>query len=157
MQSLLKNKKMVGGVLGIVIVIILVLGFLFMRNGQSTPKTSTVLSPTAEAIPTVDSSVKVNLAYSVPGKEAKLTIDGVPSGTTSMDYELSYQTAKQGLQGVIGTISTDTSNSMYEKKLTLGTCSSGTCVYHEVVGKIQVTIRFNGSYGEKLFQKEFSL
>lgn len=157
MQALLKDKKMLGIVIAGVCLVVLVAVVFFMRGKSATTKSPTALSPTAEAIPTVDASVHVNLAYSVPGKEAKLTVEAVPADTTSMDYELSYQTAKQGLQGVIGTIASDSQKTSYEKKLTLGTCSSGTCVYHEVVGKIQVTIRFNGSYGEKLFQKDFSL
>jgi len=57
---------------------------------------------------------------------------------------------------VIGTIALN-SESEYLKKITLGTCSSGKCVYHEVVGKIKVSLKFTGSYGEKIFEKEYEL
>lgn len=108
------------------------------------------------AIPTVDASTKVTLTALQGNKEIVLKSTGVPNGTTSVDYELSYDTKAQGKQGVIGTISTITGSNL-EKQMTLGTCSSGRCVYHEVVGAIQVTLKFTGEYGEKVLAKEFTL
>ena len=84
-----------------------------------------------------------------------LKVGNIPKNTQSIDYELSYQTAQQGLQGVIGTVTSEKDN--FEKKLTLGTCSSGTCVYHQVVGKIKLTLKFTGEYGEKIFEKEYAI
>ncbi len=108
------------------------------------------------AIPTVDASTIVTLAALSGKKEIVMKSSGIPNGTQSVDYELSYDTKAQGKQGVIGTISTITSNS-FEKQMTLGTCSSGKCVYHEVIGAIQVTLKFTGDYGEKVLSKEFTL
>lgn len=156
MQNIMKNKVVLIGGAVVLIVFVLAGVFLLSQRGGKTTTVTKGIAPTEEVIPTVDSSVRVELSYSIPGKEALLSISAIPNGTTSMDYELSYLTAKQGLQGVIGTITTDNGSS-YEKKLTLGTCSSGTCVYHDVVGKIRVTIKFNGNYGEKLFEKEYEL
>lgn len=109
-----------------------------------------------DAIPTVDSSTVVTLKSLQGNKEILLEGRGVPNGTSSIDYELSYDTKGQGKQGVIGTISAITGSS-FEKQMTLGTCSSGRCVYHEVIGSIQVTLKFTGEYGEKILVKEFSL
>ena len=109
-----------------------------------------------DAIPTVDSSTVVTLKSLQGNKEILLEGKGVPSGTSSIDYELSYDTQGQGKQGVIGTISDITGNT-FEKQMTLGTCSSGRCVYHEVIGSIQVTLKFTGDYGERILIKEFSL
>jgi len=109
-----------------------------------------------DAIPTVDSSTVVTLKSLQGNKEILLEGKGVPSGTSSIDYELSYDTQGQGKQGVIGTISDITGNT-FEKQMTLGTCSSGRCVYHEVIGSIQVTLKFTGDYGERILVKEFSL
>ena len=111
---------------------------------------------TEEVIPTVDSSVEVTLESALGNKEVTLSINNIPKNTKTIDYELSYQTEKQGLQGVIGTIKLDNEKS-YQKKLTLGTCSSGTCVYHTVIGKIKLNLRFTGDYGERVFEKEVSL
>lgn len=108
------------------------------------------------AIPTVDASTKVTLASLQGNKEIILKTSGIPNGTTSVDYELSYDAKSKGIQGVVGTVSSIT-GSTFEKQMTLGTCSSGRCVYHEVVGAIQVTLKFNGTYGEKVFTKEFTL
>lgn len=109
-----------------------------------------------DAIPTVDSSTIVALKSLQGNREIVLEGKGIPNGTSSMDYELSYDTKDQGKQGVIGTISTINGGS-FEKQMTLGTCSSGRCVYHEVIGSIQVTLKFTGEYGEKILIKELSL
>jgi len=129
--------------------------FLITRNKKNGNNTTVEATPTEMLIPTVDSSVKASLESLSGNKEVMLKMSGLPKGTSSVDYELSYQTAQQGLQGVIGTVTVEEGNSEYEKKLTLGTCSSGSCVYHQVVGKIKLTLKFNGDYGEKIFEKEF--
>ncbi|OGK39529.1 hypothetical protein A2954_07655 [Candidatus Roizmanbacteria bacterium RIFCSPLOWO2_01_FULL_37_12] len=115
------------------------------------------LLPTEVIIPTIDKSVKVSLISSSLGKEVTLQIKGIPSGTETIDYELSYQTAQQGLQGVIGTLQLKPAESEVDKTLTLGTCSSGTCVYHQVTGKIRLNLRFTGEYGDKVFEKEYQI
>lgn len=109
-----------------------------------------------DVIPTVSSSTQVTLKSLQGNKEILLEGSGVPDGTSSIDYELSYDTKGQGKQGVIGTISS-IKGSSFEKQMTLGTCSSGRCVYHEVIGSIQTTLKFTGEYGEKILIKEFSL
>lgn len=153
----MNNKKNViaGGV--IVGVLVLLALFSFLNRKPQVANNSVSITPTQAVIPTVDSSVKVTLESTTQNKETTLAVNGIPKGTTSIEYELSYNTASQGLQGVIGTIELKKGESEVEKELTLGTCSSGTCVYHSVVGAIQVSLKFNGSYGEKIFEKEFEL
>ena len=150
------NQKTMMVLGGVFLVLFIISGYwlLIGRKAVNKNKNEQVI-PSEAVIPTVDSAVKVDLT-SVNGKEVTLSIVGIPSGTTSIDYELSYQTAQQGLQGVIGTIQI-ANESKYDKKLTLGTCSSGTCVYHQVVGKIKLTLRFTSDQGEKIFEKEYSL
>jgi hypothetical protein len=148
-----KQMMIVGGAL----VLLLVLGFLFFRGRVNTNDNQGEQTEVEDLIPTVDASVKVSLeASDSTNHEVVLTASNIPAATQAVDYELSYQTASQGLQGVIGTITTIRGRG-FEKKLTLGTCSSGTCVYHQVVGKIKLTLKFSGDYGEKLFEKEYSL
>lgn len=141
---------------GIVVLLVLVGGFLLISGSKSKQKTSNSVTPTDTAISSVDSSVKVNVEGTNQNREVNLSVSAIPAGTTTIDYELSYNTESQGLQGVIGTI-TLTGENTAEKKLTLGTCSSGTCVYHKVVGKIQLTLKFNGNYGQKLYENEYEL
>lgn len=149
------KKNVIYWVVG-VLVVLGVGGGIFMS--QQKPKVVNEVKKSEElgAIPTVDSSTVVALKSIQGNKEIVLTAKGVPNGTSSVDYELSYDTKAQGKQGVIGTISTITGDG-FEKQMTLGTCSSGRCVYHEVVGSIQTTLRFTGDYGEKILVKEFSL
>ena len=151
----LNNKTMM--VLGGVFLVLFIISSYWLLIGRKTNSTNKdeQVTPTEMVIPTIDSSVKVDLT-SVNGKEVALSITGIPSGTNSIDYELSYLTAQQGLQGVLGTIQID-NVSEYDKKLTLGTCSSGACVYHQVVGKIKLTLKFNSDRGEKIFEKEFEI
>ncbi len=148
-----KRMKMFVG--GLVVVLLLVGAWLMTRKGI-TQNGSSNISPTEVVIPTIDSSVKVSLTLTPAGHEVELLIKAIPSGTNSIDYELSYQTKDQGLQGVIGTINI-AGDSKFDKKITLGTCSSGKCVYHEVVGSIKLTLKFTGSYGEKIFEKDYSI
>lgn len=150
---LMKKNPVVFIVIGVVVLSLVV--FLITRNKKNGNNTTVEATPTEMLIPTVDSSVKASLESLSGNKEVMLKMSGLPKGTSSVDYELSYQTAQQGLQGVIGTVTVEEGNSEYEKKLTLGTCSSGSCVYHQVVGKIKLTLKFNGDYGEKIFEKEF--
>jgi len=146
---------MIYGVIGALILLGVGMGIFISR--QEPKKIDQVQKKEeVDAIPTVDSSTVVTLKSLQGNKEILLEGKGVPSGTSSIDYELSYDTQGQGKQGVIGTISDITGNT-FEKQMTLGTCSSGRCVYHEVIGSIQVTLKFTGDYGERILVKEFSL
>lgn len=134
------------------------IGVVFVLNQRNTAsKKVEVPLPTAELIPTIDSSVIVDLLPKVAGKEVVLKIENIPIFTQSIEYSLSYETKKQSMQGVIGTVNITKSETSYEKSILLGTCSSGRCVYHEVVGPIKLSLKFSGSYGEKIFEKDFNL
>ena len=138
----------------IIFCLFLVVIFWFFGGKSKSKNNPELISPTDARIPTVDNTVKIDLINTLPGKEVLLTIDNIPQTTDTIDYELSYQTKNQGFQGIIGTIEVKNKKN-FQKKLTLGTCSSGTCVYHQVVGKIKLILKFNGSYGEKIFEKEY--
>jgi hypothetical protein len=149
----MKNKAVI-----IIAVVVLLIGVVFIINknkGSSSQKASTKPTP-EEVLPTVDASVQVDLVPITGKKEMLLKISSIPASTQTIDYELSYATAEQGLQGIIGTISIS-GDKNYEKQLTLGTCSSGKCVYHQVVGKIKVVLKFSGDYGERIFEKEYEI
>lgn len=151
-----KQKKiMLGVVLGVLLLVVLVV--MVGRGGTNKTNKSEDLLPTESVIPTVGSDVRVTLVTSSAGREVTLQIKGIPTGTTAVDYELSYQTNQQGLQGVIGTVEVNETEDEIAKSLTLGTCSSGTCIYHQVLGKIRLNLRFSGEYGEKVFENEYEL
>lgn len=142
----------------IAIVILVGLGAVMFKNSKApAQKTPAKQLDASDAIPTVDATVKVDVEGVQGNKELMITVSGMPSGTQMVDYELSYETKAQGLQGIIGSVTPEEGKDSFEKKVTLGTCSSGTCVYHQVQGPIKVTLKFGGSYGERLFEKNFTL
>jgi len=148
-----QNKIIIIGlaILGVVLVSFI----LFNKSNGNKKKVNDENFPTEALIPTVDSSVKATLEKTSSGKEVILKINNIPKGTTAIEYQLSYKTVAQGLQGVMARISLKEGESDIEKKVTLGTCSSGSCVYHEVVGKIQLSLNFSGDYGERVFNKDY--
>lgn len=145
-------------IVGSIIVAVLVGGFILLggSKGKNTSTNGDEVLPQSEALPTVDSSVKVELVADRARREVTLSVSNIPAGTDSIEYELSYD-AEGGLpKGVIGTIEVDGKKSI-ERDITLGTCSSGTCVYDKGVTSIKVSLRFQSSKGASIFEKEFDL
>lgn len=150
-----KNLLLIGGV---VIVLLILVGGYFVMSSKSNKKavqTEDVL-PSEEAIPTVDSSVMVDLKATTGNKEVILTIKNPPKDTESIEYELSYLSKGTLPKGVIGTINLEKPGDI-ERKITLGTCSSGTCVYDTGVESVKVSLKFNSPSGSKAFEKEYKL
>jgi hypothetical protein len=155
MNNFGKNK-----VILIVIGLILAGGLIFGATKFFGKKEAIVTPQTSEenaVVPTVDASVQVSLEKVSGGHEVLLTIKGLPKGTQTLEYALSYDTKTQVGQGVIGPPVDVNGKSEYEKQFTLGTCSSGKCVYHDVVGPIKLELKFNGDYGSKIFDKDFQI
>ncbi len=149
------RKKII--IAAVAIVAVVTISFVVLKTRKTQTKSASEALPTQELIPTVDSSVKVELSAKISGKEVILKISDIPKGTQSIEYSLSYDTKKQSMQGVIGTVTVEEGENEYEKDITLGTCSSGRCVYHEVVGTIKLSLKFIGDYGERIFEKEYEL
>ena len=157
MAVMLKNKKFVIP-LAIVISIGLVVFFINFNKPKHKPKQENPqdeILPKSEIIPTVDANVVVDLT-SKNNKEVLLNINQISSGTKSIEYELSYLAKGDLPKGVIGTIQIKNENTI-ERKITLGTCSSGKCVYDQGVKKIKVSLKFIGDYGSRIFEKEFEM
>lgn len=120
----MKAKKntvwIVGGILLVFLVAVLL---VVNKKSTSTEGSNKEVIPTEAVIPTVSGDVEVDLLPINGAKEVKLAIDNIPDGTNTVEYELSYQTKSQGLQGVISApISLKKDQSYYEKTITLGTC-----------------------------------
>ena len=141
---------------GVFLVLFLLSGYwlLIGRKGNSNNKNEQVV-PTDAVVPTIDSSVEINLTPLAGRKEVMLSIKNMPKNTNNLEYILSYETIEGGLQGVNSTA--EITDSDFEKKITLGTCSSGTCVYHNIKDKIKVELVFKGDSGDKYFTKEYEL
>ncbi len=159
MNTFQKNKQAL-----VVVLILLVLGiggYLLTRGDgdadDAMRKDSTL--PGVEVVPTVDASVKVDLSADKLKQNATLTVENYPTGTKTIEYELSYDALVEGEyvpKGVIGDADV-TKDARIEKKITLGTCSSGTCKYDQGVKSIHALVRFTGSYGAQMFEGDFPL
>jgi len=134
---------------GFIIIILLAVGVFFYVKSkpskQNAQEKKSVFEEPTEIIPTVDSSVKVDIK-----------ISGIQTGTDSIEYQLTYATASGGNEGVLGVI-TKITNSKAEKDVTFGTCSSGVCRYHEIDGPVTGVFKFSGTYGDRLLETTFEL
>lgn len=163
-----KKYLMFGGL----IVLLLIIGFFIFSRSNVNKEEATDIEPTEEILPTVDSSVKVEFKSFKKG-EALLTVSNEPKGTNLIEFELSYSvvntdtsegggdTVDQGAIGkcyrVSGIWECGESSGGGGRKIVLGTCSSGVCRYHNVVGRVKVVLKFTGDYGQKIFEKEYEL
>lgn len=159
MEALRKNKLYIVAAT-VLVVVVSVFGIMASRsdNKPTEAKTKQIVKEEDDydkPIPTVDSSVEIVLKPLNDNREVEISIAKAPSGTKTVDVEMSYETADQSLEGVIGEIRVaDGSGS---QKFTLGTCSSGTCRYHKLASDIKLVLKFNGDYGEKILEKSYSL
>ncbi len=156
---------------GLIFVLLIISYFLISKNKKSKTNKSSI-EPIEKALPTIDSSTKVDLKLIKKG-EALLIVTNEPKNTSAIDFELSYQVINNDVseggegtveQGAIGKCYNQEkewqcgeSNNGSGRKIILGTCSSGTCRYHNIVGPIRVLLRFTGDYGQKIFEKEYQL
>ncbi len=153
MKRIKENKILL--VLGAFLLVILVLGVIFYSSRRKSKKVIPRADYQKKSKVLKDVKIKVS---SAKGKKSTilLSIENIPQGTESIDYELTYETEDKGLQGVIGTID-DLKGSSYEKEIFLGTCSSGVCIEHKVKGSINLVLRFSGDYGEEVFEKTYEI
>jgi hypothetical protein len=163
-----KSKMILGGVL---VVLIVIFGYWLVTRGKSAGnKKVEEIAQSDTVFPTVDSSVKVDLKSLKKG-EAVLSITNAPSGTNAIEFEMSYLVVNEDTGEGGGTVSQGAIGKCTEasgvwecgepsgagRKIVLGTCSSGVCRYHNISGPIRVSLKFEGSYGDKMFTKEYTL
>lgn len=148
------NKKIL---IIVAILAILIISFLVLKGGGK--KESEVLpTPTPTVVlPEVGEEVEVNLVSQGGGKAVLLTIAQIPPETTSIDYELSYETAEGLPRGVLGTIHLEEEGEEVEREILLGTCSKNVCVYDKGVETINLVLKFNSPDGSSQFQQEYEL
>lgn len=164
------NKKYL--IIVILFIFLIFIGYLIKTRSKNLKKDIKNIEPTLELIPTIDSSVKIDLKTLKKG-EISLTISNEPKKTNLIEFELTYNVLNndiseegEGLieQGVIGKCyqfngywQCGEADANSGRKIVLGTCSSGVCRYHNVVGNIKLVLKFSGDYGQKIFEKEYKL
>jgi hypothetical protein len=102
---------------------------------ESVPEVALADKPVASLSPTAD------------GHWLNLKIEKIKIKAASLDYELLYQLPDGRTQGVPGTISLD-GQAMIERKLLLGSESSGKFRYDEGVEEGTLTLRFRDEAGK---------
>lgn len=148
------NKKTISLFLIVIIVFLVIISFNNSKNKKTDGK-KTLIVPTQEILPTVDASVKIELIPINQKKEVILSIKNIPAKTKTIEYILSYKTKDGGLQGINSTA--EITSRTLEKKIILGTCSSGSCIYHQLKDNIKLDLTFKGDYGERYFSQEYFL
>lgn len=173
---MLKNKRNLI-IIGIILLVGVISGFLVFRNRQAQRSSFEGTLPEESIIPTVDSSVIVALKK-LRASVASLTVRNAPKGTKKIEWLISYD-AKPGAafseeaegldvvpQGFQGTCRQ--SRGVWEcgneepifpgrRVVVFGSSSSGVYRFHDIVGKVKVTLKFIGSYGERIFEKDYAL
>lgn len=174
-KDFLKKRTHVVMVAALVIFLILI-GLLTLRKDQTKRQTGTQI-PTEVVIPTVDSSVIVELK-SLKKSVATLSVKNAPQGTKKIEYLVSYDAkpgpafsedasgmdvVPQGFQGTCHEASSvwecgnDEPLIPGKRIIVFGSSSSGVYRFHDIVGKVKVNLEFSGSYGMRTFEKEYGL
>lgn len=161
-MNIQKNKLVIIGIV-VTLLVLVVGGFVYVSTSK---KAATGLDEfeNEEVIQPVDASVKVELIVAPSRQEVTVVIKNAPQGTKTADIELSYDAQSEENpsisvpQGALSTCEfTGGRRDCTKEKITLGTCSSGACRYHKVTGNIKLSVLFSGSYGERIFEKEYEL
>lgn len=147
-------------VVGVVLLLVAVAGFLVWQKSQVKP----VLAPTQSAteIKKIDLStqpewvqkldVSTKKGVSANGLEnVTVTVKGIPKGLVdSVSYVIQYQTTNRGAQGALSSKPVDVSGATtFTKTIDLGTCSTKSCVRHEGVTAVDLELDFTTSSGDK--------
>lgn len=161
-----KQKRIIGGV---ALAVVLLFGVWFAVNSNNKNKNDGAQSvlENEPTIAPVDSSVLVSLKSAVKKGEVIIEVKNAPDGTKKAEMELTYNREKRPEDETDSDVIPDGvlagcdfksgQKSCVKEGITLGTCSSGVCRYHTVVGKIKLSVIFSGSYGERSFEKEYAL
>ena len=142
----------------LILVFVLIGGIALLGRNKTASNEETLLPTPTAVLPTVSSDVKVEMIPSNGNKSITVKISGIPDGTNSIEYELTYLTGDGLPRGVLGKIELQNGErEITRDEIVLGTCSSGKCVYDTGVEKIDLSLKFNGEKQVSVFQKFYDL
>lgn len=128
-------------------ILLLSLGGFIVFNLVSREKTSdSVQEQVIKELP-LEGRPFVSLTPAKSGQELTLSVTKIPSGVSTLEYELVYNTASDIVQGVPGSVAVEGKEEI-TRNLTLGTCSSGVCRYDKGVKDTTLTIRLRDAKGK---------
>lgn len=140
-----------------VVLVIAFTGFIFFKNTTSKSNEQDKEEKPAVKELTLEERPYVTLTPDKDGKELILKVSRIPSQVSTVEYEVRYdrfesETGGDISDGVPGSVKVEGQTNI-ERKLTLGTCSSGVCRYHKGVKDIQLNIRLRDAKGKLVAQK----
>src|SRR3989344_6077001 len=117
---------------GVGVVVLGLVAGLVLTRGKSDVKTKIKPTPTPSVELLPQDALEVTLKAAA-GREYTLTIDKIPDGITSLSYEITYDTANKGTQGIVGSpVTLKAGQTKYINDQTIfGTCSRNKCVLDE--------------------------
>lgn len=145
----------------IIVIIIIISGGIIVKKKFFSPATVTP-TPSANtgsiALPeNQEKGVDVSLVARPDKRAVTLKVSRISAETTSVEYELAYDTGSGLPRGVLGKVDLKGADSL-SREILLGSCSKNVCVYDEGVTKISLTLKFNKSSGQATgFSKEYEL
>lgn len=149
-----KFKKLLPIIAGVLVVLIVIFGVVIAKNKKGStdtddkepnvPTLSESQWPAVSLTPTEKSDVAGSMGHWLDFKVEKINV----AKAASMDYLLVYNTSDGGQQGVPGTVKLTSDN--IERKLLLGSESSGKFRYDAGVETGTMTITFRDADGKSL-------
>lgn len=142
-----KNKKMIGIVVGVIVLLGIIGAVFALRTPkeepvvEEKPKKSRISEPT-NIIP-VEERPYLKIMPLADGRNVEIVVESLKKPATDVDYELEYQ-AGSLLQGAFGAI--NIASLPAKTKILFGSCSAGgACTYHEDVQGGNLLTRFSGA------------
>ncbi len=149
-------------VVGVVILLVAIVGFLIWQKSQVKPVTPTTTASSQSQIKQVDLAsqpqwVQDLIVTAKKGKSANsldnvtISVSNIPAGIVStVDYVIQYQTTNKGTQGALSTNPVAVNGATtFTRTIDLGTCSTSSCVRHEGVTSVDVELDFTTTSGDK--------
>nr|MBI5456022.1 hypothetical protein [Candidatus Levybacteria bacterium] len=154
MKELFKNKKLVLAV-GIVVLLVIFLGFLLLSNKSLTTQNTqdTTALPTQIPVPTITAdSLGLTLKQDAAGKNAIIEISN-PQGISDIEATLSYSATVNGEDVDRGAlVKIDPTKKPVTKTVPFGTCSD-VCHYDTGVKNVKIILKITKTDG-KVYQAE---
>lgn len=148
------KKKLLPIIVGVLVILVAIVGIIIAKNKKNSadtgeketnvPTLSESQWPAVSLTPTEKSDVAGSMGHWLNFKVEKINV----ANAVSMDYLLVYNTSDGGQQGVPGTVKLTSDN--IERKLLLGSESSGKFRYDAGVETGTMTITFRDENGKSL-------
>ena len=157
----MKNKMLI--ISGVLVLLLVATGFVLYKALIASPppaaNNTQPAAPTPMAMPTVDSSISVDLTQSAKPYTMTLSVKGLNGKYATIGYEFSYVS-----NGLIKGVNSGSSpidvagKDAFSRDVYLGTCSGKDCTPDKGVTKVSVALEFTDTTGAKSqFSKDFSL